>query len=297
MNITIVGTAYPLRGGIAHYNALLYRELSVRHSVDLVTFRRQYPDFLFPGKTQNEEGEADEFRVPSQALIDSVNPFNWVSAGRRIRSRQPDLLIFKYWLPFFGPCFGTIARVVKNGSSAKVLFICDNVIPHERRPGDRMFTRYAFGAVDRFVVQSRAVERDLLAFVPGATYEYVPHPVYNGFGAPVPAEEARRRVGISARYVLLFFGYVRKYKGLDVLLDAIALVKEQLDITLIVVGEMYDGEKIVQRPDSAPGPRNQCDAPFGLRPERGGEILFLRCGRSRAPVSLRHPERDSADRV
>jgi glycosyltransferase involved in cell wall biosynthesis len=243
MKITIVGTASPLRGGIAHYNALLYRELSVSHDVDVVTFRRQYPGFLFPGKTQKEEGTADEFLVPSRVLVDSVSPFNWVSTGLSIRSRRPDLLIFKYWLPFFGPCFGTIARVVKSGTRAKVIFICDNVIPHERRPGDRLFTRYAFGAGDGFVVQSRAVERDLLSLFPGVPHAYVPHPVYNGFGSPLPRSEARARLGITATNVLLFFGYVRKYKGLHVLLDAMALLGERRDIALLVVGEFYDGEQ------------------------------------------------------
>ncbi len=243
MKITIVGTASPLRGGIAHYIALLYRELSAAHIVDIITFRRQYPGFLFPGKTQKEEGAADGFSVPSTVMVDSINPFNWVATGRWIRSRDPDVLIFKYWLPFFGPCFGTIARVVKRGTGTKVLFICDNVIPHEHRPGDRVWTRYAFGAADGFIVQSRSVERDLLAFIPGAHYEYVPHPVYHGFGEAVPAEEARRKLGISAAFVFLFFGYVRKYKGLDVLLDALALLKGKLDIALIVVGEFYEGEQ------------------------------------------------------
>jgi glycosyltransferase involved in cell wall biosynthesis len=243
MKVTIVGTAYPLRGGIAHYNALLYRELSAHNEVDVVTFTRQYPGFLFPGKTQKEEGTADGFRVPSSVLVDSINPFNWVSVGRTIRSRLPDLLIFKYWLPFFGPCFGTIARVVKKGTGTKVVFICDNVIPHERRPGDRLFTRYAFRAADGFIVQSRAVERDLLTLFPGARYEYVPHPVYHGFGSAVPPGEARLRLGISAQHVLLFFGYVRKYKGLGVLLDAIALLRGRLDLVLLVVGEFYDDEQ------------------------------------------------------
>jgi D-inositol-3-phosphate glycosyltransferase len=240
MKITIVGTAYPLRGGIAHYNALLYRALSTRHSVEVVTFRRQYPGFLFPGKRQREEGSPDEFHVPSTVLLDSINPYNWITTGRFIRSRAPDVLLFKYWLPFFGPCFGTIARVVKKGTATKVLIICDNVTPHERRPGDRLFTRYAFHTADGFVVQSRAVERDLLALVPGVSYEYVPHPVYHGFGVPVPQQEARDRLGITAHNVLLFFGYIRRYKGLDVLLDAIALVRERLEIALVVVGEFYD---------------------------------------------------------
>jgi len=243
MNITIVGTAYPLRGGIAHYNALLYRELSTRHSVDVVTFRRQYPGFLFPGRTQREEGAVDGFRVPSAVLVDSINPLNWISTGRSIRSRHPDMLVFKYWLPFFGPCFGTIARVVKKGTGTKVVFICDNVIPHERRPGDVLFTRYALSTADGFIVQSRAVEKDLLALFPGARYEYVPHPVYHGFGSVVPSAEARLRLGITAHSVLLFFGYVRKYKGLDVLLDAVAMLRGRLDIALVVVGEFYDDEE------------------------------------------------------
>lgn len=243
MKITIVGTAYPLRGGIAHYNALLYRELSAHNDVDVVTFTRQYPGFLFPGKTQKEEGTADAFRVPSSVILDSINPFNWVSVGCIIRSRSPDALIFKYWLPFFGPCFGTIARVVKKGTGTKVVFICDNVIPHEGRPGDRLFTRYAFRAADGFIVQSRAVERDLLTLLPGARYEYVPHPVYHGFGSAVSPGEARLRLGITAHHVLLFFGYVRKYKGLDVLLEAIALLRGRLDLALLVVGEFYDDEQ------------------------------------------------------
>jgi glycosyltransferase involved in cell wall biosynthesis len=153
------------------------------------------------------------------------------------------MVIFKYWLPFFGPCFGTIARVASHGTNTKVVFICDNVVPHERRPGDRLFTRYAFGAADGFVVQSRAVEQDLRALVPDARYEFVPHPVYNGFGSAVPRDEARRRMGIGdERHVLLFFGYVRKYKGLDVLLEAVALLKGRLDVALLVVGEFYDDE-------------------------------------------------------
>jgi glycosyltransferase involved in cell wall biosynthesis len=242
MKITILGTAYPLRGGIAHYIALLYRELSAAHTVDVVTFSRQYPGFLFPGKTQKEEGTAEEFRVPSRVLVDSMNPLTWVSAARSIRSGSPDVLIFKYWLPFFGPCFGTIARIVKRGRRTRVLFICDNVLPHEKRPGDRVFTRFAFRAADGFIVQSRAVEQDLLALMPGASYAYVPHPVYHGFGSAVPQTEARLRLGITAPHVLLFFGYVRKYKGLDVLLEAMALLKGRPDIALLVVGEFYQGE-------------------------------------------------------
>ncbi|HCA81770.1 MAG TPA: glycosyl transferase family 1, partial [Bacteroidetes bacterium] len=128
MKIVIVGTAYPLRGGIAHYNAILYKHLSGRHSVEIVTFTRQYPSILFPGKTQDEKG-GQEGAVPTEQLIDSINPWTWYTAAKAIARKRPDLLIFKYWMPFFAPCFGTIARLVKRWTGAKVLFICDNVIP------------------------------------------------------------------------------------------------------------------------------------------------------------------------
>ena len=241
MKIVIVGTAYPLRGGIAHYNALLYRELSRRHEVQMITFKRQYPKLLFPGKTQQEAG-GEMLTVPSEALVDSINPFNWLAVGRTLRKRSPDLILFKYWLPFFGPCFGTIARRVRRGG-ARVVYICDNIVPHERRPGDRAFTRYAFAAADGFIVQSATVEKDLNAFLPGARYRNVPHPVYNIFGEAHPKEEARRTLGLTAARVLLFFGYVRAYKGLDLLLEALAKARTRTNVALIVVGEFYDDEQ------------------------------------------------------
>lgn len=243
MRIVIVGTASPLRGGIAHYNALLYAALAERHSVEMITFRRQYPRMFFPGKTQNEESSGSEFRIPSRVLVDSINPFNWAAVGRMIAAEKPDLLLFKYWLPFFGPCFGTIARSVKRRGSTRVVYICDNVVPHEKRPGDRAFTRYAFRPADGFIVQSAAVERDLISLFPGARYERVPHPVYHGFGRPVPQSEARQRLGIRAQEVLLFFGYIRKYKGLGILLDAMARLKDRRQLHLLVAGEFYDDER------------------------------------------------------
>src|SRR6266849_3402901 len=130
MKIIIIGTAYPLRGGIAHFNALLARELKQRHEVRTITFKRQYPKIFFPGTTQDEPGEESETPAAPR-LVDSINPLNWISVARTIRKEKPDLLIFKYWLPFFGPCFGTIAWLSKKKTGTKVLFICDNIIPHE----------------------------------------------------------------------------------------------------------------------------------------------------------------------
>ncbi|MFN0157260.1 MAG: glycosyltransferase [Bacteroidota bacterium] len=242
MNIVIVGTAYPLRGGISHFNSLLYEELSRKHSVQIITFKRQYPEFLFPGKTQKETG-GELMRVPSEELVDSINPFNWISVGNEINRRKPDLVIFKYWLPFFGPCFGTIARRSKKNGTTKVLYICDNVIPHEKRPGDTAFTRYAFKPANAFIVQSEAVERDLNSFRPGSLYRKIPHPVYNIFGDPIPKQRARTELHLAADRYLLFFGYVRAYKGLDVLLRAMAIARKEIDIRLLVVGEFYDDEQ------------------------------------------------------
>ncbi len=242
MKILIVSTAYPLRGGIAHYNALLAAALSERHTVETITFKRQYPSFLFPGKTQNETGEAMHATAAPQ-LVDSINPFNWIWVAKEIRTRKPDLLIFKYWLPFFGPCFGTIAKLTKRRTDTKVLFVCDNIVPHERRPGDVAFTRYAFRQGDYFIVQSKAVERELNSFWPNARYKNVPHPIYNLFGNAIGRGEARKKLGLRAQRVLLFFGYVRAYKGLNVLLDAVAQLDEKMDVHLLVVGEFYDNEE------------------------------------------------------
>ncbi len=241
MNITLIGTAYPLRGGIAHYNALLAQALEERHRVRTITFSRQYPPLLFPGKTQEEAGPAGE-APPAPQLIDSINPWNWIRVGNAIRRQEPDLLLFKYWLPFFGPCFGTIARRARANGRTKVICICDNVLPHERRPGDALLTRYAFRSVDGFIVQSDAVEHELTEFWPAATYRKAPHPLYTIFGGPVDRQEARKNLGITAPRMLLFFGYVRKYKGLDVLLEALARLPAELGVQLVIAGEFYDPE-------------------------------------------------------
>jgi glycosyltransferase involved in cell wall biosynthesis len=246
MNIVIAGTAYPLRGGIAHFNALLEKHLRKRHSVSTVTFSRQYPSVFFPGKTQEETGGSTADAAPAPQIIDSINPFNWFRAARTISKLKPDLLIFKYWMPFFAPCFGTIARLVKKRTGAKVLYICDNVIPHERRPGDIALTRYAFAAGDYFIVQSDAVEKDLRGLFPGAVYRKVPHPVYENFGAVLPKLQAREQLGITTRNVILYFGYIRPYKGLMVLFDAMKDLRttsgDSGEILLLAVGECYDDE-------------------------------------------------------
>jgi glycosyltransferase involved in cell wall biosynthesis len=251
MRIVLVGTAYPLRGGIAHYVALLWKYLSRSHDVSVVTFSRQYPKFLFPGKNQDESGDAG-IKVHSEQWIDSINPFTWISTGFRIRKMNPDLVLFKFWMPFFAPCYGTIAAIARARRKTTTMFICDNVIPHEKRPGDKLLTRFAFRFIDAYVVQSRAVERDLKSWKKDPVYAYLPHPVYEIFGEEMPRDAARAalasispalKIESADEKVLLFFGYVREYKGLDVLLDAMPSILKSMRVTLLVVGEFYNDEE------------------------------------------------------
>jgi glycosyltransferase involved in cell wall biosynthesis len=185
--------------------------------------------------------------LPTRPLIDSINPFTWIKAARYINSRTPDLVIFRYWLPFFAPCFGVISFLVRRYTDTKVLFICDNVVPHEKRFGDSALTRFAFRFVDYFIVQSKSVELDLQRFIPTARYVVVPHPIYNVFGGALPKTEARKQLRLSDEHVILFFGYVRQYKGLHLLLDALQLVVRQIPVKLLVVGECYDNEERYRR--------------------------------------------------
>jgi len=242
MYCIIVGPAYPLRGGIAHGTTLLYQELARRHRVEIITFSRQYPDILFPGKTQREAGGSTT-ATPSEELLDSINPLNWLRVGNMICERKPDLVIITYWMPFFGPCFGTLARRAKRNGVTRILYLCHNIIPHEKRPGDLAFTRYAFKPADAFVVLSGAVEQELLSVVRHPRYRVSFLPVYDIFGKKIDKTRARQELGITAKRVLLFFGYIRKYKGLDYLLEALSLVKQRIDCVALVVGEFYEGEE------------------------------------------------------
>ncbi len=250
MKIVIAGTAFPMRGGIAQFNALLYKYFSAGNEVKMYSFKRQYPEMFFPGKTQFEK-EEPVFKIPDDKnviCVDSVNPFNWLSTGRKIAKENADLIIFKYWIPFFAPCFATISFIAKKFSGAKVLFICDNVIPHEKRFGDRFFTKLAFSQADYFIVMSKTVEQDLKLFGKGKPYKLIQHPVYNIFGDKVSKEEAKEfinkeyNVDVRNEKVILFFGYIRKYKGLNYLIEAMPEILKKINLKLLVVGEFYDDE-------------------------------------------------------
>jgi len=242
LKIVIVGPAYPLRGAMAQMNAILGHRLSQKHDVQIVSFTRQYPSLFFPGKSQIDPGKP-LFNVPTVSLIDSINPISWYRAARYITNQKPDVIIFRYWMPFFAPCFGSIARLVKRKFNAQVIFICDNIIPHEKRPGDGALTKYAFHSADAFVVLSKEVEKDLVRILPNVRYIVSPHPLYDVFGTLQPKEEARKRLGLKDERVMLFFGYVRSYKGLSVLIDAMLKIQEMVPVTLLIVGEFYEDEK------------------------------------------------------
>jgi D-inositol-3-phosphate glycosyltransferase len=240
VRIALIGPAWPLRGGIANFNEALAQALqSEGHDVHLFSFSLQYPSILFPGKTQLDTGPAPE-GLQISSIINSINPFNWFSSAKTIRNWKPDLVIVRFWLPFMGPSLGTICRRLRK--HAPVIAITDNVIPHERRPGDRWLTRYFVRSCDGFVAMSRSVLDDLGRFVSNRPKSYLPHPIYSIFGATESRREALDQLKLDPSYsYLLFFGIVRKYKGLDLLLEAMKQVDIRgLKLKLIVAGEFYE---------------------------------------------------------
>lgn len=242
MKILLFGPAFPLRGGMAHFIALLYTHLAKRgHDVEIISFTRQYPDLLFPGKTQQESGEAG-IPVASTRLIDSINPLNWIVNGFRLRNRNADLVISTFWLPFFGPSSGTLHKLLRR-KTTKTLTILHNIVPHEHRPGDILFTKYLFRHTDYFIAQSESVGKDLLKFVPNARYKRVALPMFSLFKDRIPKAEAKKALGITDEKLIMFFGYIRPYKGLHVLIDAMKIVKQKMDLRLLVCGEFYGDEK------------------------------------------------------
>ncbi|MCY4674671.1 MAG: glycosyltransferase [Bacteroidetes bacterium] len=247
--IVLVGPMYPYRGGIAHLSETMAAYLLDRgHKVHAITFTRQYPALLFPGRTQYETGAEAERAVEAERRIDTINPFSWWRAVRRVNELGAEVVIFRYWMPFFAPVFGTMARILaRNG--IKSLVVVDNALPHERRPGDIALGRYFFGAMQGCVVMSSAVDRDLDQLGVSCSRVLAPHPVYDSFGKPSDRTEARAKMGLAEDLpVILFFGFVRRYKGLHVLLDSMPVVRQTLpDICLLVAGEFYDDEEPYQK--------------------------------------------------
>ena len=247
-HIVIVGPAHPLRGGLATYNERLARELMLKNHVTLLTFSLQYPNFLFPGQSQfSDDLKPEDLSI--DIALNSINPLNWFLVGRKYKKIKPDIIIFRYWMPFFGPCFGTFARIVKSNHLTQIIAITDNIIPHEKRFFDTPFSKYFLPVLDGAVAMSRKVLGDLQNFPiskPVKKTGYHAHPLYDNFGRSVSKSEACESLGLdeNKRYIL-FFGFIRNYKGLDILLEAMSLLPESLkDVNLLVAGEYYE--------DSAP---------------------------------------------
>ena len=241
MKIAFVGPAHPLRGGIAHYIAVLYKKLEEKgHTPKILSFSKQYPKILFPGKTQ-EDVSQEIIKVDAIPIFAPLNPLSWIRTFVYLKALRPRLLIFKYWMPFFAPSFAALSWLVQSFTSTKILYICDNIVPHEKFPGDIFLTKLAFKFVDFFIVQSETVKKDLLSFRPNANFKKIPHPIYDIFSVSSQDKTSlRRTLQIKEERVLLFFGYVRAYKGLDLLLNAMPTVLKQIDARLLVVGEFYD---------------------------------------------------------
>ncbi len=241
MKTLIISPAHPLRGGIASLSERLAQAMQeAGHEVEIISFSLQYPSFLFPGKTQLTADPAPHgLRI--LPLINSVNPFNWLKTGLLLRKKEPDLVVARFWMPFFGPCLGTILRFFSRGKTRRILLV-DNILPHEKRPGDRLLARFATSAADGFVVMSRAVGEELRPFADGRPIRFVPHPIYDNFGEPIEKKAARRSLGLPENGpLILFFGFIREYKGLDLLLEAMGDERlKTLRPTLVIAGECYE---------------------------------------------------------
>lgn len=245
MKVAIVGTSHPYRGGLASYNERLATEFQDQgHDVTIYTFTLQYPKILFPGKTQYSDEPAPK-NLTIKRAINSINPINWVRVGNQLKKAKPDLVIVKYWLPFMGPCLGTILRRIRKNGHSKIITIIDNMIPHESRPGDTLFSKYFVKPVDGFVAMSETVLNDIKLFDREKPKILSPHPLFDNFGELISREKAIEKLNLNPdnRYIL-FFGLIRKYKGLDLLIEAFADQRfRDRDLKLIIAGEYYSDKK------------------------------------------------------
>ena len=238
--VIIIGPAHPYRGGIANFNnSLADAFFKNGDDIEILSFKLQYPSFLFPGKTQYESSDPPK-NIKIKSIINSINPFNWFNVAREINRKNPDFVIIRYWLPFMGPCLGSIARLLNK--KIKILAITDNIIPHEKRFGDFFLTKYFVSSCDAFVTLSASVLEDLTHFTKSKNKKFTPHPIYDTFGEKIDKSVAKKNLelNINDKY-LLFFGFVRKYKGLDLMLHAMSDQRiKELGVKLIVAGEFYD---------------------------------------------------------
>jgi len=242
--VFIIGPAYPLRGGLASFDELFCEALNKQgHQCEIISYSLQYPNFLFPGSTQYHVNGTAPKNITIHTLINSVNPLSWFKTASFIKKQKPDFIIFRFWIPFMGPALGTIARLVKK-QNIKVLAITDNVIPHEKRFGDKQLASYFIKGCDGFVTMSKAVMSDLEKFTNTTNKKYLLHPLYTAFGEKIPRQEARLKLNLKPEdQVILFFGLIRKYKGLDLLIEAFSLLKTNPTNKLLIAGEFYEDKQ------------------------------------------------------
>ena len=251
MKIALLSCFYPYRGGISQFNACLFEELGKTNDVKAFNFSRQYPEILFPGKTQKVTEDDEAVPVRSTSVLDTANPFSYIRTFRQIRLWKPDLLIVRYWMSWFAPSLGYVCRHLRK--DCKVIGILDNVVPHEPHFFDAPLTRYFLSGCDGYVTLCEAVSEDLLHLKKDAKFTVIPHPLYSHFGEKLQREEAEKRLGLApGKKNLLFFGLIREYKGLDILLEAFAGLDESYQ--LIIAGEPYgDFGKYQKIIDDIPG--------------------------------------------
>ena len=240
--IVLLGTTWPFRsGGIATFNERLARALIFEgNEVVIYTFSLQYPGFLFPGKNQYSDQPAPN-DLDIRIKVNSINPFNWISVGRELRKLSPDLLIIRFWLPLMAPVLGTIARIVRKNHHTRIISLADNIVPHEKRIGDFLLSKYFVGSVDGFITLSHKVLDELKRLRPSVPVFYTPHPIYDNFGQALSREKALQNLNLDPNFrYLLFFGFIRDYKGLDWLLTAFAEPgMRNFPVKLLVAGEYY----------------------------------------------------------
>ncbi|HEX7903838.1 MAG TPA: glycosyltransferase [Chitinophagaceae bacterium] len=275
--IIIIGPAHPLRGGLATFNQRLAKEFNDQgNQCSIYSFSLQYPGFIFPGTTQYTSEPAPENLV-IHTVINSINPFNWITVGNRLKKEKPDIIVVRFWLPLMGPALGTILRRVKKNKHTRVICIADNVIPHEKRPGDKAFTRYFLKSCDAFITMSEKVMNDLRLFEKTKLAQLISHPLYDNFGPLLSKKEARQHLGLSPDdKIILFFGFIRKYKGLDLLLEAMTDERiRKAGIKLMVAGEFYEDAKQYHEQIEKLGIKNQLLLKTDFIPD--SEVKYYLC--------------------
>ncbi len=240
-SLVIIGPGWPLRGGLSAFDEQLARTFTAKEITSRIeTFSLQYPSILFPGTSQYTT-EPSPTDVKIHAGINSINPLNWIKVGLKIKEERPDLIIVRYWIPFLAPCLGTICRIARSNKHTKIIAIVDNMIPHEKRIGDKQLSNYFANSVDGFLTMSDKVTNDVKTFSQ-KPITLSPHPIFAHFGNPIPKIEARHQLGLNTDdKIILFFGFIRNYKGLDILLNAMATsAMKASNIKLMIVGEFYE---------------------------------------------------------